>query len=85
MTLTVCVQDGVIVWAVPEAFVTTTSGVTGNLWPGVPFVTEQTASTMNVMAPATFLYEGMRAEPSVHIRYTVGSGFETIEAHEPFH
>ena len=62
----------------------TTTGVTGNLWPGTPFYTEESASTVNVMAPATFLYEETRAEPSVHLRYTVGTGFTVIEGHQPF-
>jgi hypothetical protein len=31
MSLTVCSHQGAIAWAVPEAFVTTTAGVTGNL------------------------------------------------------
>ena len=84
MTLTVCVQNGVIAWSVPHAEVTTTTGVTGNLWPGTPFYTEQSAATVNVMAPATFLYEETRAEPSVHLRYTVGTGFTVIEGHQPF-
>jgi hypothetical protein len=85
MTLSVCVVSGKIAWSKPEAFVTTTTGVTGNLWPGTPLTTEATTATVNAMAPATFLLDGMRSEPSVHIRYTVGVGFEAIEADRPFY
>jgi hypothetical protein len=85
MALSVCVVDNQLIWARPEAAVVTTPGVTGNLWPGTPFISEQTSFTVNVLAPATFLLDGMRSEPSVQVRYTVGLGFEAMEADEPFH
>lgn len=86
LKVAVCVSNGKIAWSSATPSQRKVSGVTGGPWAGTPAYTKKTSTVREVMLPATYKFEGLRAEPTVIIGFKVGSGFNRVTVlDEMFH